>query len=217
MKEKFERLEHWMTNVFWYHYKWYWLLGVAAVTFGILLVADNIRAVSYDWKIAIINSYEMPYVKSGETPDIPLTHADVEPYFAGVLPDRNDDGTVRVRVYQVFLEPDKSGWEPMFTALNDSETYIITASEDVLKRLNKLGYLQRLNDGEYWHYLSGVSGVDSPGLPFAVTSGIVELTNPEQAAAIGMSEQQIADYDERLVQQHAEKLELAIQYVSEIG
>ncbi len=57
-QSRFAALEAWLNNIFWYHYKWYFIIGVFIVSLLIMSAVSFIKNVDYDWIVIYSHSGE---------------------------------------------------------------------------------------------------------------------------------------------------------------
>lgn len=53
MPENKKRFIDWFSNVFWYHYKWWFLLGVFIVAVIVVITVESMGAINYDFTVVI--------------------------------------------------------------------------------------------------------------------------------------------------------------------
>ncbi|MDR2531051.1 MAG: hypothetical protein LBC65_05890 [Oscillospiraceae bacterium] len=196
------RLEYWLTNIFWYHYKWYWLIGVFVATFAVLTIADSIRSVTYDWRAAYIVDGDV--LSESDSAQM----AQLERLLSEILPERTGNNSVDVDVYPIMRGDSGSGAENALIAVLVPETYVVAASKRTLEYLSSLGRLNPLYSGQEW--------VERDGMTFASLFGSYEQANAEMAGAIGMKPDEIAEYNEQLKKQSAEKMGIVTRELSKL-
>lgn len=90
---KFQRFKDWFTNVFWYHYKWWFLLGVFLVCLIIFVTVESVMAEDYDMTVV--------FGQSGE-----ITEQQAQAVLDAIAPavgDLNGDGRVLLNYVSVNL------------------------------------------------------------------------------------------------------------------
>lgn len=122
-----ESFEHWLTNTFWFHYKWYWLFAVFALTFLVLTVVRMARNVDYDVELCYISE------KAADEAEIGKIMADIRE--SG---DRNGD-RIKVGIENIPLKSTR-GERLFFENLKNPDEYFYLLDEASLKLCNALGY-----------------------------------------------------------------------------
>jgi hypothetical protein len=158
MLAKLTKFEEWLSNVFWYYYRWYWLIGVAAATFGLLLVVDNITASRDDFAVAVVYNYMEP-VYSSQFPWTPAPVGDdLDELLLASNADYNGDGVTRYRVVNL---PNKwfgkDGEEPVYRAFSGEFEYVV-GEREILEYWQELGWLGEFTEsGQSKQVLAKVS------------------------------------------------------------
>ena len=52
---RWEKWSHWLENVFWYHYKWYFFVGIFAAVLLISSVIGFVTQVKWDWTVPYVH------------------------------------------------------------------------------------------------------------------------------------------------------------------
>lgn len=201
---RLQKFADWLENVFWYHYKWYWVLGVAAAAFAALSLYGNITEIHYDWKIAVYDSNLLE--------DFSSNAATAEVFLTGFLPDYNGDGKTQAEFVYIAETPDIIGDVPLFTAFSDSDIYALVSDLETLTEWQSYGFLGSIYPiPSEWPSFASV-GLKSSIYPFpngklyaAVCNNPPAVTDVELARANGYSDAEIAEMDAAIAAQRAEK------------
>jgi len=191
------KFKYWLENVFWYHFKWYWLFGVAVVSFVIMIIIGNIRTVHYDWNVAFIRGGSAVYSSHA------YTNEEIVNYFENILPDTDGNRSTRINLSNVFTvdvgeSGAKSGAENAFYALANPDCYIALMDTENFERWSELGYIV---ESKYSQRLSQyVVVIDPP----------IVLTDRDSAKTIGMSDTQISENDNLIRETHDNLLAVAL-------
>jgi hypothetical protein len=195
MKKKLTAFDTWLENEFWYHNKWYWLIGVMIAVFAVLTLVNNIRTPEYDWEIAYIYS---PFHSA------PGRVAGIETMLSDVLTDRNEDGKIQINIVD-FSDTDAAfGAIPTLRALNDWQYIIVVLDSASYEKYSGLGY-----------FVGEAKWLD--GLYVTACDGTPTLFDEKTAKAAGFKEDELDDMNARLKEEFNERLEQAIAIVERIG
>jgi hypothetical protein len=203
------KFKYWLENIFWYHFKWYWLFGVAAAAFVVMIIAGNVRTANYDWNVAFIRGNSAYFSSRAYVND------ELPGYFESILPDTDGNRRVRVNVTYIStvgfgLEFDvgsmraKSGAENAFFALANPDCYVALMDKESFERWSDLGYVA---DSRYSKRLAQYVAVIDPPVVF---------TDVDSAKTIGMSDSQIADNDALIQETHDALLRLALEALERV-
>jgi hypothetical protein len=197
------KFKYWLENVFWYHFKWYWLLGVAAAAFVIMIIAGNIRTAHYDWNIAFVRGNNAIFSSRM------YMNGEISEFFENILPDTDGNRLVRVKLSNISTINlgefgAKSGAENAFLALSDPDCYITLMDKENFEHWSTLGYIA---DSRYSVRLTQYVAVIDPPVVF---------TDIEGAKTIGMSESQIMDNDALIQETHDTLLRLALEALERV-
>ncbi|MDR0936709.1 MAG: hypothetical protein LBM98_08520 [Oscillospiraceae bacterium] len=194
MKKKLTAFEAWLENEFWYHNKWYWLIGVMIAVFAVLTVVNNIRTPEYDWELAYVYSAQSSEAVSG---------ADIEALLSDVLTDRNEDGKLEVNVVSFRDGDEDNGAVPTLRALNDWQYIIVVLDGASYEKYRELGYF-----------------IGEPkrrgGLYITACDGAPTLFDAKTAKAAGFNEDELDEMNARVKQEFNERLEQAQAIVERI-
>lgn len=132
-KGRFAEFEYWLTNMFWYHYKWYFIVGVFVVSLLIMSVASFIKNVDYDWTVVYTHEGE---ISSEAAKDI--TRA-----FETVCTDVNENGKVQVKLIDTKLRDEKGSYS-LYGQINKEDNIIFILDEAAMELYKSLGYFTEL-------------------------------------------------------------------------
>lgn len=106
----------WFEEVFWYHYKWPFLLGVFFVALIIFIAIESSGEPEYDITVVFVQDGSIATSVTDEMAD----------FFAEAVGDLNGDGTARAAVYSIDLSNEENG------ELNQQWAYLYLMDEDVV-------------------------------------------------------------------------------------
>lgn len=201
-----QKFEAWLTNRFWYYYKWYYLLAVFALTVIVIWVYRAATKVEYDWNIV--------YAHMGECD--PGTAHRIETLLTQNATDITGNGKVEISIYEIChtREDEEAGENEFYAALYGHDYYIMLVDRDIYELYSRLGYFESLNgDGEadrgvYIESLSLYAVVnDAPPLQYTLA----------QAAERDISEESINALNEELKNDHEVLTGRAIEIVKKLG
>ncbi len=172
-------LEDWLTNMFWYHYKWYYLVGVFIAALIVMSAVSFIRNVDYDWTVIYAHEGSADAAKSAlirEAFDLSGT-------------DATGNGRVQTAVKEALIDR-KTGYYGPSGELMRSENVLFVMDEAALKLYRSLGYF---DDAVY---LSG------PGLWAGINDRPVEPYGLEDFAGYDYSQEDIDDANRYRREEH---------------
>lgn len=190
---RWAQIAHWLENVFWYHYKWYYFAGIFAAVLIIVSVVSFATKVEYDWTVQ--------YVHRGRAD--PASASAVQERFLRAGNDRSGNGKVQVQVEEHF-DSDAPGREELLGLVRDSENVLYVLDAETMERYQALGYFGEgtaLGDG-LWAF-----AVDTPITPYTW----------EEFDAYGYTEQNWLDANEYREEQHALTVAEARQLLQRLG
>ncbi len=126
---KWEQREHWLNNVFWYHYKWYFIAVVFAVALLVMSIVSFASRVDYDWTVV--------YAHRGEAD--PAGVEAIEELLEKKVTDTTDNGKVQVRVLEL-CDIHGPGREDLYGPLTDPEILLYVLDDAMLQQYQALGY-----------------------------------------------------------------------------
>ncbi|MDR0857427.1 MAG: hypothetical protein LBN97_00150 [Oscillospiraceae bacterium] len=194
MKKRLIDFDTWLDNEFWYHNKWYWLIGVMLAVFIVLTAVNNIGNIEYDWEIAYIYSplHSAPGSVSG-----------IESTLSEVLDDRNEDGKTHINFVNFQDAGYANGEIPTLRAFNDWQYLIAVLDKSSYEKYEPLGYFAgepRLIDGLY----------------YTACEGTPTQFDIETASAAGYDAQELAELNAKLKDEYKIRLQQAIDIVSRL-
>ena len=180
-----EEWSHWLENVFWYHYKWYYFVGVFAAVLLISSVVSFVARVDYDWTV--------PYVHVGEADKGGA--AAVKKVLTSLGSDVNGNGKVQIKVEE-YPETGDPGRKDMLGLLLESGNILFVMDGETLGLYQALGYFSDavpLGEG-LW-----AASHDAPVTPFTL----------EEYREYGYTQEQIDDSNAYMARQHADRVAAA--------
>ena len=181
-RSRWERWTHWLENVFWYHYKWYYFAGVFAGILLISSVVSFVTRVNYDWTV--------PYVHVGAADKGSVSA--LKKTLTAVGTDVSGNGKVQVKVEE-YPDTGDPGRKDLLGLLRDSANVLFVLDGETLALYQSLGWFEDavpMGDG-LW-----AATHDEPVTPFTL----------EEYAAYGYTQEQIDDSNEYMANEHARLL-----------
>lgn len=127
--DKKESFEHWLTNSFWFHYKWYYLFAVFALTFVVLTAVRLLGRVDYDVQLCYIS-------------ETAADEAQVRKVIAAFTECGNKNGDkISVGVKNKLLG-NAHGERQFFEVLDDSDEYLYLLDDSSMELCGNLGYFE---------------------------------------------------------------------------
>ncbi len=177
-ESRWGKIDHWLENVFWYHYKWYYFAAVFVLVILSVSVISFATKVKYDWTVQ--------YVHSGlKDPD---TVAFLQKRYTEAGTDVTGNGKVQIRIAEHF-ESDKPGRQDLLGLVRDSDNilYVLdTKTYDLYRELGYFGEGIELGSG-LWALL-----LDTPITPYTW----------EEFDAYGWTEESWIEANEYRTEQH---------------
>jgi hypothetical protein len=161
-----EKLEN-----FWYHYKWYVIVGVFLVFCGVVLTLQMCQRTSFDAHIIYAGNYEIKRVgESGDTAPYNKTLGELKL----VVPDFDGDGTVNLDLRNLFVVNDEEA-EELVSGLDGYEinAQLVKEDTDTLYQLMLMSdyYVCFLSERLFLEYSERYDGIFEP---------ISKYTDPER-------------------------------------
>jgi len=128
-ESRFAGFLHWLENVFWYHYKWYYFAGVFAAVLLIAGLVTFLGRKDYDWRVQ--------YVHAGEAD--PAAAARLTELFTAAATDESGNGRVEVLVEETGETADP-GRRDILGLLRDPENMLFVLDGETLALYQGLGY-----------------------------------------------------------------------------
>ena len=176
---------HWLENVFWYHYKWYYLVGVFAAVLIIASVIAFVSKVEWDWTVQ--------YVHTGAAD--PAKVAALKKAFNAAATDESGNGKVQVKVVEHPGTGDP-GRRDLLGLLLSSDNILYVLDGETLEEYRALGYF-------------GDAVPLEGGLWAATHDAPVALFTLEEYASYGYSQEQIDESNEWMAGEHRRLLDAA--------
>lgn len=178
-ESRWGRLTHWLENVFWYHYKWYYFAAIFAAVLVLTTVISAATKVKYDWTVQ--------YVHAGGAD--PASAAQLRERFTAAGTDTSGNGKIQIRVAEHF-ESDQPGRQDLLGLVQDSDNILYVLDTETMTLYRSLGYFGEGVElgGGLWAFL-----LDTPITPYTW----------EEFEAYGYSQQSWIEANEYRTEQHA--------------
>ena len=176
---RWERWTHWLENVFWYHYKWYYFVGVFFAILLISSVVSFVSRVNWDWTV--------PYVHVGAADRASVSA--VKKALTAVGTDVSGNGKVQIKVEE-YPDTRDPGRKDLLGLLRDSDNVLYVLDEETLRLYRSLGYFEEavpIGQG-LWAAVH-----DAPVKPFTLA----------EYAEYGYTQEQIDDSNRYMAEKHA--------------
>lgn len=144
MRIKNEKFEYWLENIFWYHYKWYYIIGLFVLTLLISWVVTMVSQVNYDWTVV--------YAHRG-TAD-PENLSKITECYSEYAEDTDSNGRVRVKAVEILMTDTPE--EPLYGPLSDSDYLVFFMDDYTAEKYTQLGYFEELSSGMNTVYISSL-------------------------------------------------------------
>lgn len=135
-RSKMEQLEYWLTNNFWFHYKWYFIVGVFALTLLIMTAVGLASKVEHDWTVV--------YAHSSAADN--ETAKKLENIMEELLPETGDNRRVAVKVIEMADNSEgvmtAYGEQRLYSHLNDQNIMLFVMDKGQLDTFSALGYFE---------------------------------------------------------------------------
>ncbi len=180
-----ENFIHWLENVFWYHYKWYYFVGVFAAILLISSVVSFVTKVKWDWTVS--------YVHTGAADR--AAAAALKKTLTGLGTDVSGNGKVQILVEE-YPDTGDPGRKDLLGLLRDSDRILFVLDGETLALYQTLGYFGDavpLSEG-LW-----AASNDAPVKPFTL----------EEFAEYGYTQAQIDESNEYMASEHSRRVQEA--------
>ena len=195
---KAEKFEFWMTNYFWYHFRWYVIIPLFIVTVLLAWLISSLVRVNYDWEVI--------YAHFGE-PD-PAQVESVTEWAQQRVRSVTGSKKSRVRVTELSMKP---GAERLIMgALDDYEYSLFFVDKETAEYYGSLGYFLEI-DGERF------APVEPLGLYAAVNDAEYKEHSPSENKFAGYTEAEMRDLNEILAREHDEQVAQAVEVFRSAG
>lgn len=178
-ESRWGKFDHWLENVFWYHYKWYYFFAVFALVIILVSVITFVTRVKYDWTVQ--------YVHSGlRDPD---SAAMLRDRYTKAGTDVTGNGKVQIQIVEHF-ESDAPGRQDLLGLVRESDNILYVLDTETYELYRELGYFGDGIElgGGLWALL-----LDTPITPYAW----------EEFEAYGWTEESWIEANEYRTEQHA--------------
>ncbi len=194
-----EKVEDWMTNTFWFHYKWYFIIGVFVLALLIMAAVGLASSVTYDW--TVVYAHNGPVDAEGA--------AQIQEIMRDVLPETGKNRRVDVKVIELNREGgmmEEYGEHRMYSHLDDSNTLLYVLDEENYQRFATLGYFE-----------ASVSMSAMDGLYCAVNDAPVQKLDPTDPQYADFSQEFLDDVYLEYVEEHEGFLASAREVLAKVG
>lgn len=168
-----ERVENWLTNTFWFHYKWYFIIGVFVLSLLVMAAVGLASAVKYDWTVVYAHDGAADSARAEE----------IQTLMEGLLPETGKNRRVDVEVIELARDGgvmESYGENRLYSHLNDQNTMIFIMDAANYDTFSALGYFEDA---------AAISAM--PGLYCA--------TNDAPVQPLDASDEQYADYSQEFL------------------
>ena len=151
--------ESWLTNTFWFHYKWYFIAAVFGISILIMILVGLATRSSYDWTVV----YAHYGAEDGESCDR------LAALLEDALPETGKNRSIDVKVIDLACGEDAMsayGERLLYSYLHDQNSMVFILDDGFRKCFSSLGYFPDAAE------LSAMPGFysatnDSPVLPLS--------------------------------------------------
>ncbi len=195
----FERFEHWLTNSFWFHYKWYFILAVFGLTLLILALVGAASHVEYDWKVV--------YAHYGQ--EQPDTCRELQSLLQKELPETGKNRRVDVEILDLAYgegDPAEDGEYRLFGYMRDQDCQIFLMDEAFYTAFSALGYFK---DGRVL--------AAYPGLYAATNDAPVKVLRADDPNYSDYSQEFLDEVNVEFAQEHEELMAAARSALDKLG
>lgn len=187
---KAEKFEFWMTNYFWYHFKWYVIIPLFIVTVLLAWLISSLVRVNYDWEVVYAHYGASDAAQAGQ----------VEKWAQDAVRSATGSKKSHVRVTELAMEP---GAERLVMgALDDYEYVLFLVDGETAEYYGELGYFLE-TDGERF------ASVEPLGLYAAVNDAQYREHSASENKFAGYTEAEMRDLNKLLEKRHGEQVEAA--------
>ncbi|MBR5115311.1 MAG: hypothetical protein IK101_08470 [Oscillospiraceae bacterium] len=184
---KAEKFEFWMTNYFWYHFKWYVIIPLFIVTALLAWLISSLVRVDYDWEVV--------YAHLGEPDSAQVEN--VTEWAQDAVRSVTGNKKSRVRVTELSMSP--GGERLIMGALDDYEYSLFFIDKETAEYYGSLGYFLEI-DGERFAL------VEPLGLYAAVNDAEYKEHSPDENKFAGYTEAEMRDLNALLAEKHEEQV-----------
>lgn len=192
-KSRAEQLEDWLANVFWFHYKWYFIAAVFAAALVVMFIAGAVSEVKYDWRVVYLSS---------ETPD-PAREKALVRLLEDTLPETGRNHRVDVELVN---SADGDAGEPAYGYLENQDCIVFLLDEAAKEKYAKLGFFEDA---------APVNG--EAGLYAALHDSPVKMLSAEDPQYSSYSQQFLDAVNRENIEEHDRLISLAETAISELS
>ena len=135
-RSKMEKLEDWLTNNFWFHYKWYFIVGVFALSLLIMAAVGVASKVNYDWTVVYVHDD----IANEENVKV------IEKMMEDLLPETGENRRVDVKVVEMADTSEGRmaayGEQRLYSHLNDQNVMLFVMDKVHYDTFAALGYFE---------------------------------------------------------------------------
>lgn len=196
---KMEKIENWLTNTFWFHYKWYFVIGVFLLSLLIMAAVGLASAVSYDWTVV--------YAHNGAADSAQVE--EIRELMESLLPETGKNRRVDVDVVELNRDGgvmEGYGENRLYNYLNDQNTMIYFLDEENYHLFSELGYFE-----------DAVAVSAMPGLYCTTNDSPVKPLDANSSEYADYSQEFLDDVYLEYVAEHEELLSKAREALSKIS
>ena len=196
---RMEKIENWLTNTFWFHYKWYFIIGVFLLSLLIMAAVGLVTSVSYDWTVVYAHNGAADSARAEEIREL----------MESLLPETGKNRRVDVEVVELSRDGgvmENYGENLLYSHLNDQNTMIYILDEKNYHIFSELGY-----------FADAVAISAMPGLYCTTNDSPVKPLDAESPEYADYSQEFLDDVYLEYVAEHEELLAKAREALSHIN
>ncbi|MDD6188276.1 MAG: hypothetical protein PUB32_01700 [Clostridiales bacterium] len=196
---RMEKIENWLTNTFWFHYKWYFIIGVFLLSLLIMAAVGLVTSVSYDWTVVYAHNGAADSARAEEIREL----------MESLLPETGKNRRVDVEVVELSRDGgvmESYGENLLYSHLNDQNTMIYILDEENYHIFSELGY-----------FADAVAVSAMPGLYCTTNDSPVKPLDAESPEYADYSQEFLDDVYLEYVAEHEELLAKAREALSHIN
>lgn len=195
---KFEKFEFWMTNYFWYHFKWYVIIPLFIVVVLLSWLISSLVKVNYNWEVI--------YAHTGE-PN-PVVAESVREYVQDLVISVTGDKKAKVRVTEITSAVNTE--HPIMGALENYEYTLYIVDMDTADYYGRLGYFEEI-DGQRFAKVSSLE------LLVAVNDAEYREHSIDENSYAGYTEAEMADLNVVLAEKHNEQVSQTVEIFKKVN
>lgn len=187
---KAEKFEFWMTNYFWYHFKWYVIIGLFIVVVLATWLVSSIVSVEYDWEVVYAHYGVSDAAKTQQVAD----------YAQKLTRSVTGDKKAHVRVTELCMS---DGAERLVMGALENYKYVLYfVDEETAQYYGDLGYFMESGGRRF-------APVDSLGLMAALNDAEYKYHSADENEYSAYTEAELKDLNALLSQEHDAQVEQA--------